>query len=286
MRFYFSKKITIIGLIAAALMVRASFWQAERYEWKLGLISKLNENVSKDPLPVLVAISDFNNDTSNYIHRRVIVNGKYDFSKEIVLRNRRFKDEPGVFVITPLKVDGSDQYILVNRGFLPLAKASQEKREIFHRPESVSFLGLLKETMPPKFLAPSDKPADPNNERIDSWVRVDVENISKQLPYSVAPFYLEIMKLGDNATGYELNSKEIEEQILDTSAGKEELFFLPGRSQITAHTQFKDEDLPIPIFDTVIPPGRHYGYIFEWAIMAAVTLLITFGLQLRKPKRI
>ena len=283
MKFYLSKKISIIGVICTALMLRAAYWQWERYHWKLDLIEKLKSNVESNPITFSDAITLYTaNDLDGLIHRRITLEGEYDFSHETVLRNRRYKDEPGVFVITPLKISNSESYVLVNRGFLPLSQSTQENRTIYQRPKDVSLIGLIKESSPKKFLAPADNPTGQNKPWVDSWIRVDIDKMSEQLPYKVAPFYIEIMSV-NGVISQELN--EVSTKIQDSRAGREEMFFLPGKAQVTFQTQFKDEELPIPLFDTVIPPGRHYGYIFEWAIMAAATLLITLALQLRKPRR-
>lgn len=283
MKFYFSKKITLIGLIAVVLMLRASYWQWERYEWKVALINQLETNVAKDPLKIDQAIEDFQKEPPSAIHRRVQVSGSYDFSKEMILRNRRYQNEPGVFVITPLKIVDSDQHVLVNRGFLPLSKSKSEDRNIYQRPRDVNFIGLIKEGSEKPFLGPRDPESGKDKSWVDAWLRVDIDNIGKQLPYPIAPFYLEIMNTGDKE-GVDIGKTS--EQILDTRAGKEELFFLPGKSAIATGKTFEDEDLPIPLFDTVTPPGRHFGYIFEWAIMALAVIVICVGLQFRKPRGI
>ena len=67
--------------------------------------------------------------------------------------------------------------------------------------------------------------------------------------------------------------------------GKDELFFLPAKENvIRAPSEIPNYDWPVPVFNTVIPPGRHFGYVFEWAIMALMTALICLVLQLRPPK--
>lgn len=287
MQFYFSKKISIISFILVLLMIRASYWQYERYQWKLGLIKEMENNLNIPPtsLDEIKAIYDKNPEL--IIHRRVEVSGVYDFEHEIVIRNRRFKDEPGVFVITPLKVSSSSSsyYILVNRGFLPLSKSTKEKRQIYRMPtEEVRLVGLVKESSTPKFLAPGDPVTGKDLPWADSWERVNIEGINRQIPYQLLPFYIEIMAIGDK-NGIALPSnEEVAEKMIDTRAGKEELLILPMRGHFGGPTTFKDSELPIPVFDTYIPPGRHYGYIFEWAIMAIATFSIALGLQFRKPR--
>jgi hypothetical protein len=76
-------------------------------------------------------------------------------------------------------------------------------------------------------------------------------------------------------------------QIVKSSAGKEELLIMGLADPAAGNRPDFDPNLsyPIPVFDTVLPAGRHLGYVYEWAIMAFATLLIGLVLQLRPPRR-
>jgi surfeit locus 1 family protein len=286
MKIYFSPKITIICSVLALLMVRASYWQYERYLWKLGLIEEMKQHLEMPPTEISEIKNEYAKNPELILHRRVLLSGTFDYDKEVVVRNRRFKDEPGGFIITPMKLTGSDEVILVNRGFTPITRMKREDRAKLPRPDAEQkILGLIKESSEPKFLAPSDPPTGLNLAWADSWERVNVAAITKQLPYKILPFYVETMAVGDRL-GEELPStEEVASKMIDTRAGREEMLILPMKGHFGGTSSFKDEELPIPVFDTVVPPGRHYGYIYEWAIMAFFTLAIGLLLQLRPPKR-
>jgi hypothetical protein len=82
------------------------------------------------------------------------------------------------------------------------------------------------------------------------------------------------------------DTKGVEEQIVSTASGRDELFFLGGSdTQLSGVQNIPELNYPVPIFDTVIPAGRHFGYIFEWALMALVTALAGVVLQL-KPRKV
>ena len=60
---------------------------------------------------------------------------------------------------------------------------------------------------------------------------------------------------------------------------------MPGKAGIPSPVKEADPaKYPIPVYDTVIPPGRHLGYVFEWAVMALMTFLICLILQFKRPK--
>lgn len=272
MKLYFSRKVTLIGLVLIAGMLRASYWQWERHLEKQGYIATMGERLALDPTPITSLIDTA---PSELFYRRVLVEGTYDFEHEMVLRNRRLDEEAGVYVLTPLKITGTDRTVVVNRGFLPLQYQSDRKE--FRRESTASFIGLVKEPSHRRFLAPSDPPTGNGAPWVDAWLRVDLEKMQRQLPSPIERFYLEIMNTADPT--------QAQEKIVTSSAGREELLVM-GMTELGEHTKTAHAltDYPIPVFDTVIPAGRHFGYVFEWATMALVTLIICVVLQLR-PRR-
>ena len=81
----------------------------------------------------------------------------------------------------------------MDRGFIPLEKSKPELRKAFHKDSQADFTGLVKEAQSKKILAPGDPPAGTEHPWVDAWLRVDLEAISKQLPYPVLPVFVEIM---------------------------------------------------------------------------------------------
>ena len=276
-RFRFSWKVTIICCLLAAGMVRASFWQWDRHQKKQLYVEKLLHNLEQPIVDFNELGSISNEHVSQYIFRRVKVSGEFDYNYEMILRNRRYEDSPGVFVLTPFKIANHDKYTLVSRGFLPLSHSTPEDRKKFQKIKSQSFTAIIKEGASKRFLAPADPPTGQGMPWVDGWLRVDINNISKQLPYSLMPFYLEIMP--------EENVNAASKRILTSSSGREDIFNLTSRIEGIKQITVADENVyPIPVFDTVIPPARHLGYVYEWAIMAFMTLCIGLVLQLRRPK--
>ena len=278
MQFRFSPKVTVIGSLLICGMLRMSYWQSERHEWKLGLIQDLRSRLELPVEDLTLLAQSPSNDWKKDIFRRVRLSGNYDFQHEMLLRNRKFKKAMGVHAITPLHIDGTDLHVLVDRGFIPLSKSALDVRRAFQKPEHVEFTGLIKESSLQKFMAPADPKSGSGHPWVESWLRVDVESMQRQLPYTVLPIFLEIVETQD--------AKAVEQSIVDEStSGRDEMFFLNGQQQLGS---LETEDVgngkyPIPVFDTVIPPGRHLGYIYEWAAMAVMTFLICLILQLRRP---
>jgi len=263
-----------------ALMIRASVWQWDRHNQKQAYIQQMETRMQEAIAPLDEILSKSEPNWSSLPYRRVAVNGVYDFEHEVVLRNRMYDEKiAGVHVVTPLKIDGSHSYILVNRGFIPLEEAQRSKRKIFQRSSNAHFIGLIKESAYRRFLAPKDDDAGAALPWVDSWLRVDIDSMSKQLPFKPLPIYLEIMS--------DTNPKAAEKEIVKASNGREELLVLGLKGVMDGtKTSRPISDFPIPAYDPVIPAGRHLGYVYEWATMALMTFLIAIILQLRPRQRI
>lgn len=276
MKFSFSLKVTLFCGILAALMLYASYWQYTRYIAKLAYIEELDSRL-KMPVQALTSIWLKNSSPEEILHRRVTLKGTWDYDHEIILRNRKMGEVAGAHVITPLLIDGmSEKRVLISRGFLPLSATSPKDRLKFHNGPAEVFIALVKETSPQKLFAPQDPESGLDKPWVDAWLRIDIPSISKQLPYSVLPFYLEMMSRDSS----EVDSNKFIQQ----KDERDQILFLPGAgaSLNSVKKDLKETDYPVPVFDTVVPAGRHYSYIFEWAIMAFGVSLTGLGLQLRQ----
>lgn len=279
MKFYPRARINIISLLLIALFSRLSYWQWTRHLEKKAVIETLQQRLKEPVTALAVILASPPVDWSAQIHRRVRISGEYDFSHEMFLRNRRLDEQPGGHILTPLMISGSDTRILVDRGFIPYQYLDGKFKASFDRPSPVSIVGLLKETSPRKFLSPLDPPSGDGNPWVDAWLRVDIENISRQLPYPVLPVYVEVIPGGE--------STDLSQSIVESKDEKAEIFMPKDntRGLVASSVDVPPSHYPVPQVDTFVPAGRHLGYVFEWAALALLTLLVAIILQLRPPKQ-
>jgi len=93
-------------------------WQLYRLNWKLDLISEIENSLKINP----VELSKSN--SKNYL--RIKTSGIVDFDKQIYLYNLNNSGKPGFEVINPILI-GNENYLL-NRGWIPFDK--KDKAEI------------------------------------------------------------------------------------------------------------------------------------------------------------
>lgn len=245
----------------------------------MAYIEVLNARVAEPVVPFFEILKQVEQgrDWSEFTFRRVEVVGEYDFAHEMSLRNRRFEETPGVLILTPLlPSQDSKKSLLVSRGFIPLQRAAKIERARFQHSKEARFIGLIKEGSERRFLAPSDPPTGSGLPWVDGWLRVDLAGMSKQLPYELLPIYVELMDINVG--------QNLESDVVKSASGRSDVLSLvkSGAVVSSGDLDVPDSALPIAAYDTVVPPGRHLGYVYEWAFLAALTLLIGLILQLRR----
>jgi cytochrome oxidase assembly protein ShyY1 len=175
--------LTLIVLAGVVLCVWAAFWQMDRREQKRALNQVLVARwdappftLNQEPLPA---------DLLDLQFRRVRAEGIFDYEHQIALKNDFRNDAPGVNLITPLVLpDG--RAILVARGWVPLNMADPTAWAAFDEPEEGEVVGLIKES---QTLQGASAPTAPQQ----SWFRVDIAAIQKQMPYELLPAFLAML---------------------------------------------------------------------------------------------
>jgi surfeit locus 1 family protein len=78
-------------------------------------------------------------------YRRVIVKGEFKPDWQVYLDNRPYNGAPGFYLLTPLKLAGSEQYVLVARGWAKRNVADRAKLPLIATPSgSVEIQGVAR----------------------------------------------------------------------------------------------------------------------------------------------
>lgn len=109
----------VLALVVAGICVRLGFWQRDRLHQRR--TANAAQAAARELPPVVLngATMAAGLSAAGTANRRVIALGRYDHGRDMLIRNRAYQERPGVYVITPLLLAGSDTAVLVNRGFLP-----------------------------------------------------------------------------------------------------------------------------------------------------------------------
>jgi surfeit locus 1 family protein len=169
-----------LTVIAASVCSALGVWQARR------LASRRAANriavAGRDLPPV-----DLGNrtDSGSLDQRRVLATGTFDHSRAIVLRARSERDVPGVHIVTPLRLDGHPEAVLVNRGFVPANDAMRPDSALIDRTVHLTVRGLA-------FRIPetTDSGTPLVRQGSTTWRRLDLATLRARLPYPILDVYL------------------------------------------------------------------------------------------------
>lgn len=183
-RFRFSPKITTICVLIAGVMLWCSNWQWNRYLAKSELVETYAENYSAEPLPFPPKLNG-EDPYESVTHRRVRLSGTYDYERELIVTNRKHASGPGHWLLTPLKLEGSDRYVMVSRGFIPFADRQLDSWGQYRGPDQETLDGVVQPAKKKKFLGPSNPTVGPNEPYQTIWYYPEISKMAIQLPYPV-----------------------------------------------------------------------------------------------------
>jgi surfeit locus 1 family protein len=227
-RVWLGPLLVVLVLAGSTVMIGLGVWQLQRLQERRASNVEIRARLAAAP----VELSVQTNDLPEY--QPVQVRGVYDFSQEIVLRNRAREQSPGVQLLTPLRIDGSDAAVLVDRGWIPYTQAPPSARSIYQTPTGrVTVAGLARASQTRTlFLLPGDPTASPDMPRLDAWFWVNIPQIQGQVPYRLLPFFIEAAPSVDQSV------------------------------------------LPISSYDDIdLSDGPHLSYAFQWFSFAAILIV-------------
>lgn len=176
-------------LIVFIILINLGLWQLRRLEQRRALNAEVLAGLNQ---PV-VTLTGEAVDPDALHRRRVTVTGEYDNEEAIVIRNRPRNGQPGVHLVVPLRIAGSDQAVLVNRGWIPDQAPQPDDLRQYEMTGSVTVEGIAYrgQPRPDGFLVPTDPTPEPGQEGLTIWFRVDIERIQDQVAAPLLPIFIE-----------------------------------------------------------------------------------------------
>lgn len=105
--------VLLAALLGAALTARLGVWQLDRAAQKIALQAAIDTEAVKP------AIDNAALGGAGPLHRRVALRGTWLAERTVWLDNRSMDGHAGFFVVTPLRLAGRSEAILVQRGWAP-----------------------------------------------------------------------------------------------------------------------------------------------------------------------
>lgn len=193
---------TLVVLLVAAGCIRLGVWQLDRLEQRRAKNALVEARLALPPVTLGEALGD----TAGVAYRRIRVAGAFDNTRTMVMAGRAHRGTPGVHVVTPLLPEGGGPPVLVDRGFVRAPDAVTIALEPLVVDTAVELTGLGR-------TFDETRPAEPGAARVDTvaagepggrgypllWRRLDRATAREQVPYPVAPFYVQALPDGGDA---------------------------------------------------------------------------------------
>lgn len=133
----------IVPLAFAALFARLGVWQLSRLSERRAFNATLETRLAAPPVDFTAVPSD----TGAGHYRRATARGVYLYDREIAWGARTREGSPGVNILTPVRLAGSDTVVMVNRGWAYSEDASTIDYTRWRERDSATVSGYL-ETYP------------------------------------------------------------------------------------------------------------------------------------------
>jgi surfeit locus 1 family protein len=183
-----SRRLAVAALLlAAAVCARLGVWQLGRLHQRR---AANREALMARAEPPVSLNEPGRRDSAALAQRWVTATGRYDRRHELVLRGQAYQGTPGVHVVTPLRLPGTDTAVLVIRGFVPAPDAVRASLDSLDEPGELRVTGLAEPigSGGGKSLVVGGQ---------STWARLDFPALSRSLPYPILP--LAIRQTPDSA---------------------------------------------------------------------------------------
>lgn len=240
---------TILTLICIPLFINFGLWQYHKAQQKLAIQSAYSQAKIADAIEFPQnGVVDHGLNVDDWKYKKVKVTGSYETKYQFLLDNQVEGNRVGYHVITPLKIDHSEQYVLINRGWI-LGKDTHAELPLVNTP--TGRLTLTGQIWVPskKIFTLENKTIPANDSKANSqpwqtvWQNMDMDKFRHSVPLLVSPMAIKL-DAGSGAGGFVRNWQVPAERI-----------------------------------------ATHIGYAYQWFGFALATLLIFIYMSFSKVKR-
>ena len=189
-RYRFQPKLipTLATILALPILVSFGVWQSNKAQQKQALQDLYDVRSALPPERLPTGFID----TENFRYKKIIVRGRFDPKYQILLDNRINNEQAGYHVITPFQIEGSEKYILINRGWIPLGMDRSQLPNIATPQGMLEVIGIA--TLPPSKIYELMKPEPIRGEWQTVWQNMDLKRYREAVPFQVQPIIVQMDK--------------------------------------------------------------------------------------------
>ncbi|MGB7814925.1 MAG: SURF1 family protein [Methylotenera sp.] len=184
---------SLITLLCIPLFIKLGLWQYHKAVLKQNIQIAFNQSEQLSNLG-----SDLIKNPEKYQYKKVKITGEYAAQYQILIDNQVEQSQAGFHVITPLKINGSEHYVLVNRGWIA-GNANHTEIPVVDTPSGLVSVGGVLWLPSTKIFTLEDKTQvnDLSQPWQGVWQHLDMQKYQKTAPIQVLPL---IIKLDSKST--------------------------------------------------------------------------------------
>jgi len=256
--------VTLAAVLALAATVSLGRWQLSRAAQKEALQARIDAQKLKAPLSQaeFLALGE----AAGEMHRPVRLRGLWLTAQTVYLDNRQMHGTPGFYVLTPFALEGSEQAVMVQRGWVQRNFVDRTQLGVVETPPGIVELTALIEPPPSHLFELGAKAA-----------AAPAPAASAAAPAPSAA--------GASAPAPGIQGSSPIRQNLDLEAFRGETQ-LPLRTDVSLQqsgpaSEGLQRDWPAPALGL----ERHYGYAFQWFGLSALVVILYVWFQFISPFR-
>jgi len=193
-RFVF--KPTLVGtlalIICIPLFIKLGEWQYNKAQQKLAVQAVYAKSQYNGVLDFPLTISNTDEVAIEaWKYKKVKLSGYYAPQYQILLDNQTEGNRAGYHVITPLKILNTQQYVLVNRGWV-VAKDTHTELPTFETPTTLQHIEGQIWVPSKKFFTLEDVATQTANLAQTAWQNMDMKKYQKAFPIKVSAMAIKL----------------------------------------------------------------------------------------------
>lgn len=272
--------ITLAALAMIALTVSLGRWQLSRAAEKEARAARIEAQRAHPPLDLtgLQAVEDIRTEMDRLVRLR----GLWVPTRTVYLDNRQMHGRPGFYVLTPLALEGTEQTLMVQRGWVP--RNFQDRTQL---PEVETPPGLVEITAriapPPAQLFQLGKEEMPASTPAQGGAAQDATGAAEGTGAAAASAQAS-PALDPPTVAAPLGASRIRQNLaLDAFRIETGLPLRVDLSlqQVGPASEGLDREWPAPALGI----EKHYGYAFQWFGLATLVTVLYVWFQLIAPRR-
>lgn len=192
---------TLLTIICIPLFIKLGFWQYEKAVLKQNIQASF-EQANHNRLPEL---KNYLSNSADLAFKKVQVQGEYATQYQILIDNQVENSLAGYHVITPLKINGTNTYVLVNRGWIQGEKY-RAQLPVFDTPMGMlNIQGMAWLPTQKIFTLENDAQIAAYSQKWQPvWQHLDMQKYIKTVPVNVLPIIIKLDSKS-NAGGFVRN---------------------------------------------------------------------------------